>query len=91
MKQTARNQFGLNDEIKRFDKSNLKKRPSPPKAKRRNAMKPQTPKVTANLANALGGVAEKDKRGDATMGQMVANETKNAVAGATSQGKGFFW
>ena len=68
MKQTARNQFGLNDEIKRFDKSNLKKRPSPPKAKRRNAMKPQTPKVTANLANALGGVAEKDKRGDATMG-----------------------
>lgn len=68
MRQTARNQFSVNDEIKGFDKSNLKKRPSPPKAKRRNAMKPQTPKVTDNLANALGGVAEKDKRGDATMG-----------------------
>jgi len=81
MKETVRNQFSINDQIKGFDKSNLKKRPSPPKAKRRNAMKPQTPKakrrnamkpqtpkVTDNLANALGGVAEKDKRGDATMG-----------------------
>ena len=112
MRQTARNQFSVNDQIKGFDKSNLKKPPSPPKANRRNAMKPQTPKqntgkavtrstkenfdmasipgVTANLGKALGGVAEKDKHGDATMGQMVANETKNAVAGATSQGKGFF-
>ena len=68
MRQTARNQFSVNDQIKGFDKSNLKKPPSPPKANRRNAMKPQTPKVTDNLANALGGVAEKDKRGDATMG-----------------------
>ena len=112
MRQTARNQFSVNDQIKGFDKSNLKKRPSPPKANRRNAMKPQTPKqntgkavtrstmenfdmastpgVTANLANALGGIAEKDKHGDATMGQMAANTTKNVVSDATSKGKGFF-
>tara|TARA_Y100000385_G_scaffold281181_1_gene333553 strand:- start:1007 stop:2710 length:1704 start_codon:yes stop_codon:yes gene_type:complete len=112
MKETARNQFSVNDQIKGFDKSTLKKPPSPPKAKRGNAIKPETPKqntgkavtrsteentdiaampgISANLGNALGGVAEKDKHGDATYRQMASNATKNVISDGTSKGKGFF-